>query len=24
MQERSETKILPLYVAYKTDYKTLD
>ena len=23
-QERSETRILPLYVAYKTDYKTLD
>lgn len=23
-QERSDTKILPLYVSYRTDYKTLD
>lgn len=23
-QKRSETKILPLYISYRTDYKTLD
>lgn len=24
MQERSETRMLPLYVSYRNDYKTLD